>query len=194
MTTAYHHGNLREALMTRAVQVLNTAGIEQLSLRALARELGVSHAAPLRHFQTKAELLSAIAIEGARSLLAGVASAPAAPTATARLMAISTAYFDWAIAHPAHYQVLRHPDVVRHAPSELSQMLEAFVAGQKAEILRAQSEGWRSDENPQDLFVQLTALTIGSAVVATDPFYLKASDSAPRRDQLLAAFHHFLDL
>ena len=60
----YHHGNLRKELLDRAAHVIAEQGIEALSLRALSRDLGVSHAAPSRHFADKAELLRALAIEG----------------------------------------------------------------------------------------------------------------------------------
>ncbi len=60
----YHHGNLRAALMQGATQFIRLHGAEKLSLRALAREVGVSQAAPYRHFQDKVALLSALASDG----------------------------------------------------------------------------------------------------------------------------------
>ena len=65
MTTSartYHHGNLREALLTAAESALASGG--DLSLRALARQVGVSHAAPRRHFSDKQALLDALAEDG----------------------------------------------------------------------------------------------------------------------------------
>jgi AcrR family transcriptional regulator len=60
----YHHGNLREALLDRAEDTLRERGAQELSLRELAREVGVSHAAPRRHFADKQALLDALAEEG----------------------------------------------------------------------------------------------------------------------------------
>lgn len=60
----YHHGNLRHALMGAALDTIKEQGAEKLSLRALARELGVSQAAPYRHFGDKVALLSALASDG----------------------------------------------------------------------------------------------------------------------------------
>ena len=60
----YHHGNLRQALVDQALVVLRTAGVEALSLRELAREVGVSHGAPQRHFRDRQALLEALAVEG----------------------------------------------------------------------------------------------------------------------------------
>src|SRR4051795_8192188 len=60
----YHHGNLRAVLLEHAEATLKRRGAGALSLRQLAREIGVSHAAPQRHFRTKAALLDALAVDG----------------------------------------------------------------------------------------------------------------------------------
>jgi AcrR family transcriptional regulator len=60
----YHHGNLRDALINAALEILKTKGVEGLSLRALARATGVTQAAPYSHFADKDELLAAIAEAG----------------------------------------------------------------------------------------------------------------------------------
>lgn len=65
---AYHHGNLRQALIDAAVVILRKKGVAGLSLRGLAIQLGVSHGAPYRHFKTKTDLLQAIAITGFQQL------------------------------------------------------------------------------------------------------------------------------
>jgi AcrR family transcriptional regulator len=60
----YHHGDLRRALIDAARRLLEAEGPSALSLRAVAREAGVSPAAPYHHFKDKAELLEAVAQEG----------------------------------------------------------------------------------------------------------------------------------
>ena len=65
---SYHHGDLKSALIDAALQILDTRGIEALSLRALASEVGVSHMAPYAHFKNKTELFQAIAASGFQSL------------------------------------------------------------------------------------------------------------------------------
>ena len=60
----YHHGELRRALIDAALAVIERDGVSALSLRDLARRLGVSHAAPAHHFADKAALLVEIAREG----------------------------------------------------------------------------------------------------------------------------------
>src|SRR5918998_6710951 len=60
----YHHGSLRRALLERAEEALADGGSQRLSLRELARDIGVSHAAPRRHFADKQALLDALALDG----------------------------------------------------------------------------------------------------------------------------------
>lgn len=167
----YHHGNLREELVTLAITTLRDKGVEHLSLRALAKDLGVSHAAPLRHFATKADLLNAIAIEGVESLIKATQNADAEKPGLARLRAMALGYVDWAINHPALHQVLRNPDVMRYASDDLNALLEEFAERQKHEIAEAQAGGWRRDEDPQVLFLHLVSLTAGTAIVMTEHVY-----------------------
>ena len=56
---AYHHGDLRNALILKALDVLDEKGVAGLSLREIARQTGVGHNAPYRHFKNKTELLEA---------------------------------------------------------------------------------------------------------------------------------------
>src|SRR3954451_7013819 len=60
----YHHGNLRSELLVAAERTLCERGAGELSLRELARDVGVSHAAPRRHFRDKQALLDALAEDG----------------------------------------------------------------------------------------------------------------------------------
>lgn len=191
MNAPYHHGNLREALLTRAIETLSDKGVEHLSLRALARDLGVSHAAPLRHFPTKADLLNAIAVEGVESLLTATAKAQAEAPGPGRLRAMALAYVDWAITHTALHKILRNPDVMRHASDDLNQLLLAFADRQKREIAAAQSNGWRTDEDPAVLFLHLVSVTAGTAIVMTDDVYRNTVTTASARDKVAASLDLF---
>ena len=158
-------------MLERAISTLDEKGVEQLSLRALARDLDVSHAAPLRHFATKADLLSAIAIEGVRSLIAATEAADKHPPGLERLRGMALAYVTWARQNPAFHQVIRNPDVMRHASEDLKQLLSGFADHQRREIRAAQESGWRRHDDPHVIFVHLVSLTAGTAIVATDNIY-----------------------
>ncbi|GAB4511736.1 MAG: TetR/AcrR family transcriptional regulator [Anaerolineae bacterium] len=68
MKTSYHHGDLFNALLDAAENALREQGLEQLSIRDLAKQIGVSHAAPARHFASKQALLAALSIRGFQRL------------------------------------------------------------------------------------------------------------------------------
>src|SRR3954454_16088685 len=71
----YHHGDLRQALMTEAERILETSGIQALTLRAAARGIGVTHGAPANHFGDLTGLLSELAADGHRRLAASLVAA-----------------------------------------------------------------------------------------------------------------------
>lgn len=103
----YHHGDLRAALLEVAVQAIAERGLGGLSLRDCARRLGVSHAAPYRHFPDKDHLLSAIAGQGFAWLTAaGEAAMEGIEDPDARLRAYGVAYVRFAVEHPEHLRVM----------------------------------------------------------------------------------------
>jgi AcrR family transcriptional regulator len=104
----YHHGNLRREILDAALEEIAEAGPVALSLRALARRAGVSHAAPAHHFGDKAGLLTAIATEG--FALLGQALAAAREQG---FLEVGLAYLQFAVDHPAHFEVMYRPDLYR---------------------------------------------------------------------------------
>src|SRR3954466_6936111 len=101
----YHHGDLRRALIDAARRILEAEGPSALSLRAVAREAGVSPAAPYHHFKDKSELLNAVAHEGWELLDAAIIKAKAAaPSAREAMSDIGVAYVCFARDNPALYR------------------------------------------------------------------------------------------
>ena len=103
----YHHGDLRRALLGAAETILEREGPSGLSLRAVAREAGVSPAAPYHHFKDKDELMLAVGRNGFAQLKRALADAALGEgDAAAKLPAIGLAYIEFAQAHPATYEVM----------------------------------------------------------------------------------------
>jgi AcrR family transcriptional regulator len=102
----YHHGDLRRALVDAARRLLEAEGPTALSLRAVAREAGVSPAAPYHHFKDKAELLDAVAQEGWDILSALMAEAKGTAEGPHQLTALGIAYVCFARDNPALYRVM----------------------------------------------------------------------------------------
>ncbi len=98
----YHHGDLRNALKDSARAILEAEGLAALSLRAVARGAGVSHAAPYRHFPNHESLLVELAVEGFEELRADIASAGASPGLVVdRVSDIGGAYMRFVARRPA---------------------------------------------------------------------------------------------
>ncbi|MCC2592679.1 TetR/AcrR family transcriptional regulator [Tessaracoccus sp. OS52] len=113
MADTYHHGDLRRAVLDRALQVIAGAGPEHLSLRGIAQDLGVSHTAPRHHFGSRDGVLTAIAIEGFDAL------SDALDTTSSRggsLLDLGVAYVEFAVSHPAHFAVMFRPDLLLEDP------------------------------------------------------------------------------
>jgi len=102
----YHHGDLRRALVDAARRLLEAEGPTALSLRAVAREAGVSPAAPYHHFKDKAELLDAVAQEGWDILSALMLDAKGGAEGLHQLTALGIAYVCFARDNPALYRVM----------------------------------------------------------------------------------------
>lgn len=110
---AYHHGDLRRALLQGALELLAEGGPEHLTLRGAARRAGVSVAAPYRHFADKQAMLAAVAEEGflAMTRACHEAMEAAKDDPVERFWQHGRAYVRFAIDHPAHYRVMFGPEI-----------------------------------------------------------------------------------
>lgn len=97
---SYHHGDLRAELLRRAEATLRRAGVDGLSLRQLARDTGVSHAAPSRHFRDKQALLDELVVAGFDRLRDAFEEAAATETFLDRLHGMARAYLRFAMDNP----------------------------------------------------------------------------------------------
>src|SRR5262245_59003880 len=98
----YHHGDLPAALLQSAGKILEKQGVEGLSLRALTRQAGVSHAAPYRHFRDLESLLAALAAEGFERL----GREQRAAASAGGLRGMGEAYVRFALAHPQRFRLM----------------------------------------------------------------------------------------
>jgi AcrR family transcriptional regulator len=131
--TPYHHGALHDALLAAAEKVLERDGLQGLTLRAAAREAGVSHAAPTHHFGDLTGLVSELAAIGFRQFNAAMAAAGASgPSPLDRAMARAKAYVAYAQAHPGMYGLMfrtERLDMTRPALHEAASASFAGLAG-----------------------------------------------------------------
>ena len=103
----YHHGDLRAALLDAGLKMLGAAHVENISLREIARCVGVSAPAVYHHFPDKASLLAALAREGQTQLEdAAAAASDAAGGGQQGFLATGRAYVEFAVANPALFRLV----------------------------------------------------------------------------------------
>ncbi len=141
----YHHGNLRTALLAEATRTVREKGAQALSLRELARDVGVSHAAPRRHFADRQALLEALAVWGFEALGAElVAAEHTGDDFQTRLRALAAAYIRFATRDAAMLELMfaskreeHDGQLGRAADNAFRVMLDLIRQGQEERILPA---------------------------------------------------------
>ena len=107
--------DLRAALLHAAAEVVAESGVGEVSVRALARSAGVSHAAHRHHFASRTGLLTALAAEGHRMLATALEDA-----AAAGFLDVGVAYVAFAHDHPGHFAVMFTPEVLDEQDADLT--------------------------------------------------------------------------
>lgn len=191
----YHHGDLRQELLRKAITIIVDEGTDALTLRGLARSLGVSHAAPSRHFPTRNDLLCALALEGVEAMIARALSDQSDDDAPLeRLRNTARGYLDWACEHPAYHQILRNPDVMRYGDERLTERLNENMRRQRADLSAAQANGWRSETPLEEIAMEYAALLAGWAVVAADSTYALVFDQSGGLEAAYRAIDRYLGM
>lgn len=109
----YHHGDLARALIDAAILMIAELGSKALTLRSVAKKVGVSPAAPYRHFTDKEALLAAVAEEGYLKLIGYMEKAleNTQVLAVEKLVLLGGAYIEFAEQHQAHFRVMFGPEI-----------------------------------------------------------------------------------
>lgn len=159
----YHHGDLRAALIAAGLRLLAERDLEALSLREVARNVGVSATAVYRHFSDKEALMSALAREGLAQLAAAQhAAAEAAGGGRAGFAATGRAYVRFALANPALFRLIFTAPRAACGPEEPEAM--AFLRANAAALV-GRAGGVREAEVRA---VQAWALVHGLAMLMLD--------------------------
>lgn len=167
----YHHGKLRQALIDMAVTVAEETGKDLISVREVARRLGVSSGAPFRHFPNREALMTAVAEEATLRLRLRVERdlRDAPPEPMAQLKALGRTFIQWALHNPTQFRLVSsrrlfefdgsaslplHFDVVRNTTMAL--------------VARAQAQHALPPGRVEDLALALRALAYGLARMHVD--------------------------
>lgn len=148
---SYHHGNLREVLLAAAERMIDEDVARRFSLRELAREAGVSHAAPYQHFASREQLLLALAERWMADFVAAQAASTTGTDPRQALLALGGAYVHYASTHPSRFLTIFDASLNRPGapPSEAFAALtaehtellaRAVAAAARAEVLSADDD------------------------------------------------------
>jgi AcrR family transcriptional regulator len=165
----YHHGNLREALLRAAEARLVADGIQEISLRELSRELGVSHTSPRRHFADKQALLDALALRGFERFDLALARAAGQPGQNfkTRLTKLARAYVGFALKHSALLNLMFEAKHRPDAPDELLEASEKAFAHAHTTIADGQAAGEVVPGDPWRLSLVIFSALLGLVSIST---------------------------
>jgi len=157
----------RDHLVATARRLLDTDGLEPLTLREIARRGGLSHGAPLRHFPSLATLLSAVAAQGFRELMAALDAAvgEAAPGAgpLERLAAAGRGYVRFALGSPGVFGLMFRPERLDPSDDDCRQAGTAAFDKLRRLVADAQASGFHSDASNMQLAAVVWASVHGLA-------------------------------
>ncbi|HTJ41572.1 MAG TPA: TetR/AcrR family transcriptional regulator [Kofleriaceae bacterium] len=169
--TTYHHGDLRNALIAAALQLIAEKGVEGFTLRDAAKKAGVSVAAPYRHFTDRDDLLAAVAADCMQRLgdamdRALEAAGDVDPLSAFRATGI--AYVRFAVEHPAHFRVMYLPQVMARMPEDVGQGLAEWQKEMTEKLAAAQQAGELIDLPLDQLMLAAGCITHGLAHMIVD--------------------------
>lgn len=191
----YHHGDLRRVLVETARAAL-IEGVSTLSLRAVARRAGVSHASAYYHFKDKTALLAAVAISAFEDLTAATEEAYNREDVSAlgRLKVLAQAYVRFALEHPQEFRLMFLPELRSDAVrTEVEQAGRAGYERMVALVAQLQREGRIAKGDPEEVAISAWAMMHGLATLMIDgPLYRNARTAEGREMLVANAVEHLL--
>ena len=166
-------GDLRQRLLRAAEQEIATSGPAKASLRGIARRVGVSHQATAHHFDDRAGLFTALAVEGFELLLEQSAAAVEAVgddgiASGAQVAAAGAAYVEFATRHPTMFDVMFRPELLHADDPRLLDVRRLHRDLLVRIVSAAQAEGWGAAVPTEELAVMGWAAVHGLAVLRRD--------------------------
>jgi AcrR family transcriptional regulator len=166
----YHHGNLRQALLDAAMEVVRDRGVEGLTLREVARRAGVSHAAPYHHFRDKGALVAALAVDGFERFRVALTEARDQTVGSHgdRIRAEGVAYVRFAFEEPDRFKLMWRPELRDPADSEVDEVGLRSYEVLIEEINRGQRAGEVREGDTGELSLAAWATVHGLSMIIVD--------------------------
>jgi AcrR family transcriptional regulator len=189
----YHHGDLRAALMSAALALIDEHGVKGLALSDAAHLAGVSVAAPYRHFKDKEALLAEIAAEGFTMFRDALARAAQThpEDKVKRLVEMGVAYVDFALHHRSHFKVMWEGGITKADYPEMQQTAyQAYLLLERA----AKDLHPRGNADRQQALIRAAwSVAHGYAVLTLEGALDVAGAEQPGKKLLRQSLHLLLD-
>lgn len=169
--TAYHHGDLRVALIEAALEIIDQDGPQGLTIRKVAQRAGVSHAAPYRHFAGKDDLVLAVVERGFELLNEEMAEARARAGGDllAQFASSGEAYLTFAMNNPTYYRVMFNGNMLSAGDNEgLRHTSAASFERMTEDIRMCQELGVVREGDPGLLAIAIVSTVHGFVSLAND--------------------------
>lgn len=195
----YHHGNLVEELIAATIVLIEERGFDAVSVREVAKQAGVSPAAPFRHFANKTALMTAVAEQAMSRLTTSVLQELAAvgdADPIEGLRAIARGYLSWALCNPTHFDVIASRTLIDfHGSERLTGETEAIRIVMIDLIARGQASGRISCDIPADtLMLSSRAFIYGLCRMWTDGHFREWHVEEPAEKAMSEAANLFIDM
>lgn len=137
--------DLRDACAEEALKIIGDVGVEGLSIREVARRLGVSHQAPYKHFPSSNHLLAEVVRRMYADFSAHLLARPKGRDAAESMKNLGIAYFQFAMQHPLHYRLMfgnplpdpeQHPEMMEEARAAFTILLDSLAAARGGKNVR----------------------------------------------------------
>lgn len=190
----FHHRNLKEALHDTALSLLDANGISAVTIRAVAREVGVSHAAPVNHYKDRQSLLTTIAIQQFQSILVDIEKqlGNSGLSNAERVEVIPNAMLSYGLKHPNRYQLLWRRDLIDYADPSIIKVTDRIYDWLCEEIQQAIPE---SAFDRDTVAIALWSVVHGYLDMRQNGMFLEKSDTVnglPRQRAVLDLFRAML--
>lgn len=164
----YHHGDLRQALLSASLELIEEGGVQALSLRGAARKAGVSSGAPYHHFANRGALLRAIAEDGFAILADRIdARREGVTDPSERLAACGLAYIAFARECPAHFKVMFRPELM-DPDAEASRPGDCVFKRLVEGVTEAQAAGCAPPGDPERIILTAWSVAHGLSSLLVD--------------------------
>lgn len=185
----YHHGNLKAALIEKALEIIKEEGVAALSLRKAARRVGVSHAAPAHHFGDLSGLLGAVSRKGFELLLQkmdNVEKEIFSSDPMGLLKRVCLSYINFALEHTCYFKVMYNSRLTEDAARrELDQGNQKVYRRLANCVMKCQKSGSIKAGNPMHMGIFVWTSIHGYATLAVDG-QMRPDDTQPMDSDIKA--------